>query len=146
MWGNSGESAARPTRHTPLLQNVLFQNFSKGTARAGAAVLNNGVAALDLAEGSAQHFVRHGAGKENHQIGISQLVFQNADRLCKDLGLAAVFPADILIPALHTFVSAKNDNAQCFLLSIVFCRRLSGHPCRAAGSFLPHGLCGWFLL
>ena len=73
--------------------------------------LDDRVAALQLPQGALDHFVRHGAGEENGQIRVAQLVFQAAHRLDENLGPTAVGLTQIHIAALHTLVAAQNDNA-----------------------------------
>ena len=78
------------------------------------AALNNGIAAFYLAQRTLHQLVRHGVRKENHQIWPAKLILQATRRFCQHLGLTAVGLAQLLIAALHAFISAQNDNAHIF--------------------------------
>jgi hypothetical protein len=49
--------------------------------------------------------------KQDHQIRPADPVFHAGFVLAEDLGVTSVFPAQIQIIALHTFISADDDNA-----------------------------------
>ena len=85
---------------------MLLQNIPKRGERTGAAVLNDGVLSLELAESAMKHFMRHGAGKENQKIRIAQFVFQPTFWLGKNLCLTLIGFAEVLITTLHTFIPA----------------------------------------
>ena len=83
------------------------------------AALDDGVLALQLTQGPLHHFVGHGAGEKDHQVGIAQLVPQAPGRLGEHLGLAPVRLTELLVPALHALVSSQYHNAHSGLLSMV---------------------------
>ena len=64
-------------------------------------------APADLALCILKNFVRQTSGKTDHQVRFSELVFKTSGRFDKNLCLAAVLLAKILVLPLHTFVSAE---------------------------------------
>ena len=72
---------------------------------------HHGLPAAGLVHGAVEHFVGHGAGKEDQQIGRTDFVSQSAAHFCENLGTAAVFFAEVFVLALHTLISADDDNA-----------------------------------
>lgn len=60
--------------------------------------------------GSDLHFVGYGAGKEDHQVGIADLLFHRPVFFGKDFGFVAVFLTDLLITADHALISADDDD------------------------------------
>ena len=82
------------------------------------AALNDGAAALELAQRALHHLVGHGIGEKDRQIRAAQLVPQAAGGLGEDLRLTLVAFAKLPVAALHTFVAAKNYNAHRLVLSV----------------------------
>ena len=72
---------------------------------------DNGVAVLDLAQRAAQHFMRHGVGEQNQQIGRADAAFQAVLHLSENLGLTAILAAKVFVLADHAVISADDNNA-----------------------------------
>ena len=85
---------------------VGLQHPPQGGDGAGVAVGDDGVLALELVHGAAQHLVGHGAGKADQKIRRTQLILQAADGFREHLGLTLVLLAKLLVLSDHTFVSA----------------------------------------
>jgi hypothetical protein len=74
-------------------------------------MLHHCVFSINLALGAFQNFMGQGSGEANHQIRVPQLVSEAPGRFDKYLSPALVLFTKILVLALHTFISAKDNHA-----------------------------------
>ena len=89
---------------------VLGQDAAQGGHGAGPGTDDHRVLPPGFVQRVLDHFVGDGVGKHHQQVGAAQPVFQGASHLGDHLGGALIGPAEVLVLADHTLVSAENDN------------------------------------
>ena len=70
---------------------------------------------LRLFRGHADHFMRDCSGEYDHHIRRTDLILEVGGKLGENLAFTSVFSADFFVTAVHTVMTADNDDAHLFI-------------------------------
>ena len=103
----------RTNRSSDMSGRMLFKHTSQRGQGTAAAVFDNRILSLQLTHGSVKHLMRHGVGKEDHQIRAPKLVAQTTARFGKNLCLTLIGLDCITISAYIRLLNVCQVNG-CF--------------------------------